>query len=245
MIKTSVVMNDHHIPYQNIVANRLSFKFIKHIKPDYIDLLGDVLDFYQISKFLTSPERKNTLQDDIDLCRDYLEELRDLAPKSEIILHFGNHVCRLKKYIWKNAGQLDCIRSLDLRFLLNCDKLRIKTIESEEGYLLRGKLVMTHGTIVSQDSGATARRNIQKYGLSVICGHTHRFGAIFKTDLRGEIGGWENGCMCNMELIKEWGREIANWQLGFSIVDFKDDFFRVQQIPIIKNKMMFGKETWQ
>lgn len=245
MFKTSVVINDQHIPFQDIEANKLVFKFIKYIKPDYIDILGDLTDFWQISKFVGDPSRKETIQDDLNKTCEYLKELRDLAPKSEIVLHYGNHMWRLRKFLWINAKQLDCIRSLDLKFLLGLNKLKIKSVETPEGYMLRGKLVMTHGTIVSQDSGTTARRNLQKYGLSVICGHTHRLASVFKSDLRGEVGGWENGCLCRMDLIKEWGREIANWQQGFSLIDFRDDFFRVQSIPIINNKFMFGRETWK
>lgn len=245
MFKTVIAINDQHVPYQDDIANKLVFKFIKYIKPDEVQIMGDLVDFWQISKFLGDPNRKQTIQQDLDLTVEYLEELRDLSPKSKITLHYGNHLLRLKKFIWANAGQLDSIRSLDLKYLLNCDKLKITTIESEEGYITIGKLVFTHGTVISQDSGMTARRNIQKYGLSVICGHTHRLGSIYKTDLRGIVGGWENGCLCELSLIKEWGREIANWQNGFSIIDYHDDLFRVQQIPIIKGRMIFGKDMWK
>ena len=243
-IKTSICLNDQHIPYHDIAANKLVFKFIKHIKPDFVDMLGDVLDFWQISKFLGDPKRKDSIQKDINACKEYLKELRDLAPKAEIVFHYGNHVTRLKKYIWTNAKELDCIESLDIKFLLGLDKLRIKSIDTQEGFMVRGKLAMTHGTCVSQDSGATARRNLKKYGLSVICGHTHRLGSTFKTDLRGITGAWENGCLCNLDLIKEWGRELADWQQGISVIDFHEDMFRVQQINIIDNKMIFGKQVY-
>ena len=245
-IKTSIVLNDQHIPFQDIEANKVVFRFIKYIKPDYIDILGDLLDFWQISKFVNDPKtRKGDIQDDINAGKAYLTELRAMAPKAEIMLHYGNHVMRLRKFMWFHAKELDCIDSLDLRYLLGLDKLKIKAVESEEGFIIRGNLVMTHGTVVSQDSAMTARRNLQKYGMSVICGHTHRLGAMYKTDLRGTVGAWENGCLCRLDLIKQWGRELANWQQGISLIDWHGDMFRVQQIPIIKNKMIFGKEVWE
>lgn len=245
MLKTSIAINDQHIPYEDPVAIALTNEFIEYIQPDYIDILGDMIDFYQISKFLGDPSRKDDIQDDIDSAAKYLANLRKLCPKSEITLHYGNHVLRLKKYIWLNARKLACIRSLDLAYMLDTKKLGIKVIDSEEGYVIRNGLVMTHGTVVSQDSGTTAKRNVQKYGLSVMCGHTHRAGAFFKTDLRGMVGGWENGCLCKPELIREWGREVGNWQQCFSLIDYVGSLFRVQQIPIIDGKFMFGKEVWR
>jgi hypothetical protein len=130
-----------------------------------------------------------------------------------------------------------------MRFLLGLDKLNISYIESAEGYRQRGKLILTHGTCVSQDSAMTARRNLQRYGLSVMCGHTHRGGSTYKTDLLGTRGAWENFCLCDFKLAKEWRMGVANWQLGFSYIYYYPDRFEVHQCPIIKNKFTaLGKE---
>ncbi len=243
--KKAIVISDQHIPYLDEPANKLVFNFIKDFKPDYIDILGDLIDFYQCSKFLKSPERKETIQDDIDRGKIYLSELRSISPDSIITLHYGNHMTRIKKYIWKVAPELHCIRSLDLDFMLDTKNLNIKTIREDEGYEIRGELVLTHGTIVSQDSAMTARRNLQKYGHSVLCGHTHRLGSHYKSDLRGVVGAWENGCLCKMSLSKEWGREVPNWQTGFSLIFFTNHRFNIQQVPIIENKMLFGEKEYE
>ena len=243
--KTSVIINDQHLPFIDKKANDLAFQLIKTIKPDYIDILGDLIDFYQISSFDKSPDRKHTIQDDIDIGKEYLTTLRELSPKSKITLHYGNHMYRLRKYIWRMAKELDCIRSLNLKWLLGLDKLKITAIESASGYDRRGKLCLTHGTLVSQDSAMTARRMLKKYGISVIHGHTHRLGSTFKTDLLGTRGAWENGCLCRLDLIKQWGFEIGNWQQGVSVIFFSKDRFLVQQLPIIKNKMMFGSQKFE
>lgn len=241
--RKAVAINDQHIPYDDTVINELVFDFIRDFKPDIIDVLGDIVDFFQISKFSTDPKRKTTLQADIDKTHAYLKTLREIAPKAEIELHFGNHLDRLRKYIWNNAKELDCIRSLHLPFLLGLDSLGISYIESAEGYRQRGKLVLTHGHVISQDSAMTARRNLNRYGLSVICGHTHRGGATYKTDLLGVRGAWENFCLCRMDLAKEWRVGVANWQTGFSYLFYYADRFEVHQCPIIKRRFTaLGKE---
>ena len=245
MFKTSIAINDQHIPYLDPVAHDLTLQLIKTIQPDYIDILGDLIDCWQISKFNTDPNRKEDVQQDIDEGQKYLKEIRELAPKATIELHYGNHLDRLRKYIWRKGRELACIRSLDFKFLLGLKELNINTVEDETGYTVRGNLCLTHGTIVSQDSGMTARRMLRKYGLSVIHGHTHRMGSIFKTDLLGYRGAWENGCLCKYSLIKEWGGQIADWQQGCSVIYFSgSDRFLVQALPIIKGKMLFGSQEF-
>ncbi|RKY32382.1 MAG: hypothetical protein DRP74_02605 [Candidatus Omnitrophota bacterium] len=241
--KKAIVINDQHIPYEDKKINELLFDFVSDFKPDIIDILGDVCDFWQISKFDTDPKRKTTIQKDIDKTHEYLSILRQICPKAEIELHAGNHLDRLRKYIWRKAEELASIRSLNLGFLLGLDKLGISLIENAEGYRRRGKLILTHGTIVSQDSGMTARRMLKHFGLSVICGHTHRGGSTYVTDLLGVRGAWENFCLCDFKLAKEWRIGICNWQTGFSYIYYYPDRFEVHQCPIIKNKFTaLGKE---
>ncbi|MFA5388850.1 MAG: hypothetical protein WC312_03750 [Candidatus Omnitrophota bacterium] len=242
-VKKAIVINDQHIPYQDNKITDLLYRFIDDFKPDIIDILGDITDFWQISEFDKDPKRKNTLQKDIDETHAHLKDLRSIVPNAEIELHAGNHLDRMRKYIWRHAEALECIRSLNLEFLLGLDKLNISFIKEAEGYRQRGKLILTHGTVVSQDSGMTARRMLKKYGLSVIHGHTHRGGSNYITDLLGIRGAWENFCLCRMDLAREWRMGVANWQQGFSYIYYYPDRFEVHQCPIIKGKFTaLGKE---
>lgn len=219
------------------------FDFIVDFKPDIIDILGDICDFWQISKFDKDPKRKGTIQDDIDQTHKYLKDLRDIAPQAEIELHAGNHLDRLRKYIWRQAEELVCIRSLDLEYLLGLKDLNISYLGKAEDYKIRGDLVILHGTIIRKKAGDTAKANLEKYGMSVMCGHSHRGGSTFKSDLLGIRGGWENFCLCDFKLAKEWRMDIADWQNGFSYIYYYPDRFEVHQCPIIKNKFTaLGKE---
>lgn len=242
-VKKSVVINDMHIPFQDKKVNDLVFQFIADFKPDIVDILGDLCDFWQISKFDKDPTRKTTIQKDIDETHTYLKNLRELCPTAEIELHAGNHLDRMRKYIWRQAEELACIRSLDIEFLLGLRELNISYIKGAEEHRQRGKLVLTHGTTVSQDSPMTARRNLKKYGLSVLCGHTHRGGSTYISDLLGTRGAWENFCLCDFKLAKEWRMDVVNWQQGFSYIYYYPERFEVHQCPIIEDKFTaLGKE---
>ena len=45
-----VVLSDQHIPFQDPVLEDLTVDFLKEHKPTTIHLLGDVLDFYSLSR---------------------------------------------------------------------------------------------------------------------------------------------------------------------------------------------------
>lgn len=242
-VKKGIIINDEHIPFQDQKIIDLVFDFVRDFKPDIIDDLGDTIDLWQISSFDKDPARKNTIQKDLDKYKGYLKTLRSLAPNAEIEVHLGNHGDRLRKYIWRNADALSSIVSLNMEFLLGVKEQKISLIKGAEEYRRRGNLILTHGTVVSQDSGMTARRNLKKYGLSVITGHTHRGGSTYVTDLLGTRGAWENFCLCDPKLSKEWRMATANWQQGFSYVYYYPDRFEIHQCPIIKGKFTaLGKE---
>jgi UDP-2,3-diacylglucosamine pyrophosphatase LpxH len=238
-----VVINDQHVPFQDKKINKLVFDFITDFKPDIIDILGDLVDFWQISSFDKDPKRKGSIQSDIDQTHEYLKELRDIAPQAEIEVHAGNHTDRLRKYIWRQAEELNSLRSMNLGFLLGLEELKISLLDKAEDYRRRGDLILTHGTMVSSDAGMTARRMLKRYGLSVMMGHTHRGGSTYVTDMLGTRGAWENFCLCNMNLATEWRMGMANWQTGFSYIYYYPDRFEVHQVPIIKGKFTVeGKE---
>jgi hypothetical protein len=236
-------LNDQHIPFHDKKVNKLVFDFIADFQPDIVDILGDLTDFWQISHFDKDPKRKGTIQNDIDSTHTYLEELRKIVPNAEIELHAGNHLDRMRKYIWRQAEELNCIRSLSLEFLLGLKELNISYLAKAEDYRIRGELVLLHGTIIRKKAGDTAKANLDKYGLSVICGHSHRGGSTYRADLLGTRGAWENFCLCDFKLAKEWRMDLADWQQGFSYIYYYPDRFEVHQVPIIKQKFtVLGKE---
>ena len=238
--KTIGVAGDHHFPFVDWVADKLIKNLWLDIKVDKIILLGDFLDFWQISKFAKNPDRINTLQDDLDKANDYLTELRDLFPKTDIIFITGNHEERLLKYLWQQAPELSPLRNCQFENLLDFKSLKIKFYPRANDVHREEDLLFTHGTVVRQDSAMTARCMLKKYGMSVIMGHTHRLGSYYETKMGGAMGAYENGCMCMPSLAKDWRMGFPNWQTGTSIVHIVKNRFQVHQLPILKNKVFFG-----
>ena len=232
-----VQINDLHIPYHDKKTIEVFVKFLKDVKVDKLVIAGDLLDFYELSTFDKDPKRKFTIQDEIDQCYEVLKEFKKYCPE----IHFikGNHESRLKKFLWKNPS-LASIKVLELSKLLNLDSLGIEYHDFE--YIYR-KFRFTHGTVVRQDSGATAKAELLKYGGSMASGHTHRLSMFIKTDSRGTVGAYEGGCMC--DLNPEYIQGTPNWTQGFLVFDFDGDRFFCQVVPILDHKFIFGQKKYQ
>src|SRR5215211_9185434 len=93
-------VSDVQFPYQEQEALNIVTQVAKDIRPDILFLGGDIVDFYQLSKFSNDPKRKLELQQDIDIANLYLGLLIDAAKAKRNIWQEGNHENRLERYLW-------------------------------------------------------------------------------------------------------------------------------------------------
>ena len=232
-----IQINDIHIPFQDKLSVNLLYKFLADFLPNQIVIAGDMLDFYELSSFDKDPKRKFCIQDEIDQCYEFLKELKQYCDE----IHFikGNHEDRLRRFLWKNPS-LASIKVLELPKLLNLDSLGIFYHDFEYIY---NNFRFTHGTIVRQESGATAKAELLKYGTSMASGHTHRLGMYLKTDNRGTVAAYEGGCLC--DLRPEYVSGVPNWTQGFIVYNFIGNRFFAQPIPIIDHKFIYGNKKYE
>lgn len=242
-MKTFVILNDLQIPFQDtLVLNRLVLPFIDELEPDGIVLNGDIVDCYSISTFDKNPLTKAGLSLEIRLAQQLMARLAKIPTKVWV---GGNHEERLRRLVWKNPYLLSSVdaktreklvKVLDFPEMFGLGEHGFEWLPYGGQYML-GKLMLTHGSMVSKHSGQTARAHLEKYGTSVLIGHTHRGGITYKTDVRGVHAAYENFCLCSLQ--PEYAQH-PNWQLGFSVVHvFDNGFFNVQQIPIINRRTFF------
>lgn len=211
--------------------------FIRDFKPHQINLLGDIVDFYDISRFDKNPTRRVVLAQEIEFTRDViLAELRRASPKSHIVWIEGNHENRLQRYLWSRAPELASLPGMDMRSLFRLPELRV---QYRTANLEVGDVQLTHGHLVRKHSGQTAKALMDEYGTSVIHNHTHRLGAIYKTDRSGNYVAFENGCLCS--LTPEYIAGVPNWQQGFSVGwVMPTGRFAFEQITVINGSFVYG-----
>jgi len=243
MTTTVAVINDTHHPFQDKKIIRLVDSFLEEYKPNVIIYNGDLNDFYQVSVFDKNPDRVTRLQDDVDQTKAYLRKHREMMPDTLMYFLEGNHEYRWQKFLWTKAPEMSSLDCLNIKELFNLNDLGIIHLPYEEGLMINGLFLVTHGDIASIHSGYTAKRMYEKHGGCGICGHCHRGGSFYKRDRFGVWGWWENFCLCTLD--PDWMKN-PNWTQGFSLIHFRGRHrFWVEQIPIIKGGFMYGGNLYE
>jgi predicted phosphodiesterase len=227
--------SDAHVPYHDPYALELVIKIIAHVQPSRIIENGDMGDFYEVSQFDKNPDqiRNGGLQNQIQQLSEFHAEVVRAKPADCLVDYTeGNHEYRLIRYLWRHS-ELFGLKALELPTLLELERYGI-AYHRDEIALANGGLIVKHGTLVRKAGGmsALAELEAEKYAVSTLTGHTHRMGATMVRTRRGLLGGWEGGCLCNLnpEYVKR-----PNWQLGCSIITeaVDGDSFSVAQIPFL------------
>ena len=239
IFQKALVINDVHIPFENPRAVDLVFRVAKDLQPDLIFLNGDIMDCWEISKYVKKLELRDKakLSYEIERTKSFLERVVMTFPKAHVRYIFGNHEYRWAVYIANAAPELFGLKGLSLEEQLNCPGLGIEVINSgnKESEYLWGKLLIGHFDKVNMHSGYTAKNLLEQKSISLIQAHTHRGGSSYKRFYDRDLVAYENFCLCDRSPSYA---NRPNWQLGFSIV-YKDqlsDFFYVEQHPIIEHE---------
>ncbi len=237
--KMGIVLSDVHCPFQSNDVCNMALAFMREHKPSIIHLLGDISDFWSISRFVKDPARKEDLQSDLDDTRTFLWRVRDAAPEARIIFSEGNHEFRLRRYLASEARALAMLDSLKLEKLLDFDKMKIQFRAHDKPYRV-GSLLFTHGQLIRKWSAYTARAHFEKYGCCVIHGHSHRLGSFYHRDVKDTYVAYENGCLCGLNPDY---CTAPDWQHGWSVVWSQKDYFHVEQVAIVKGRYCYHGKT--
>lgn len=240
-MKLALVQPDTHYPYEDSKAVELLTKVAKDLKPDFFINLGDSLDFYQISKFSKDPARKNGIDEDMDLFRrDHCRISNVLPKKCRKIFIEGNHEARLIKYVWERAPEVaSLVRSIDDYCMLTANDWEYFKYGK---YFRLGDTLFMHGAHCGLNVGLN---QLRKYGLNVVHGHDHAAGITWFRNARDGIFNLNCGHLSNQKEQGYLYAGVANWQLGFGLVEFSDNYYQAWPhfIPIHNNRcVVYGKE---
>lgn len=250
-LKKLLAIGDFHIPYQSPEATSLFYKFIKDCQPDWIILLGDFLDCWELSHFRKFPAIDgNDFQNEIERGKEVLAKIVKICPESKIVYIEGNHEFRIKSYLMEKAEKLYNLPSLRLEYLLELHKypqitfyeLRNKSKFSHH-FVKQGHLWFGHADISRKDAGYTAKALREEIGINVITGHTHKLAFSPRTYKDGILSGWEAGCMCQLESDYS---TINNWQQGWLYIEANQDIsqYTIHPILIQDNSFIFNGKIY-
>ena len=238
----SVFLPDAHVPFQDNGALSTALAFLRYYKPQVVFQLGDLLDFYSLSRFDRNPDRILSLPDELEEAKDVLRRIREAAPWARFLFLRGNHEYRLTKYLWRKAPELSGLKSLKIEELLDLYSRRIEYIES--GTMTFHDFVVKHGNLVRSKSGYTATGELEKVGTSGLSGHSHRLSQVYRRNVGGMFSWTECGCLCSLNPEYMEG-QVPDWEHGLAYGTYERDGnrFEVHLAPIIKAKILFqGQE---
>lgn len=140
--------------------------------------LGDAIDCFQISKYPTDPNRKNSVYEDILEYKYQMDEWRDLCRG---IFHqiCGNHERRLENYIWTRSPEINgLVRSIpEMLGIRENDRTIFWHKYNDWKSCVIGNTVLFHGFLFNRH---TPMATLDKYpgGYNYVFGHTHRWGLV-------------------------------------------------------------------
>ena len=245
----AVVYGDTHIPFHDAPALAVVEAVIRDVRPDVLVHLGDLLDAGTLSKkFPVDPKRIDTLQADIDFARTKLHQWARLAPKAQRWLFEGNHEERLTRVIWGLDGAARELprlrifqREMSWPVLLGLKDIGWKWVpyDQQPARDCLPKLLVKHGTFISQWGGFTAKREWLKYGRSGISGHSHRANIWRHRDDNGQSTWIEAGCTA---LYSTPGARDPDWQTCVTVLEWSADraVMHAEQVLIRGGRAMWG-----
>jgi len=234
--EVGLILGDLHMPFQHKRAVQAVHGFAKVLKPNWIGVLGDLIDLDQLyskgPSFSWLAERLGRLQHDLDEAADFLAEWLWF---DKVHVFEGNHEQRIAKYLRRGHGVLSGLRNLKLQHLLKVTEEPFVWHPWDKPWRVgKTNLYLTHGSQLKGESGQSAGKHIRKWNSSVLHGHSHRLGTyIWRAGPNRVLQGFENGCLCSLDPLYRQGP--PDWHLGFSVVTVEGKHFQVEQVHLLPN----------
>jgi len=218
--------SDMQVPYQDQKAVDLVFKVGRWLKPDVVVNIGDLSDQAGVSRFNegTADEVLIGLKEENIYVQKYWQKVDKVFPNARKIWTLGNHDIRYRDYLSKKAPAL--LEIVTPEVMWKTDTYGVELYEyAGPPQVKMNEVYVHHGIAVSKHSGESAKQNLESLGVSLISGHTHRAGSVYKTyELEARtLQGHEIGHLCNPKSEGFLYSHIHNWQQAFAIGFQSDD----------------------
>jgi hypothetical protein len=246
----AVVIGDMHFPKQCQKTIDIFYEVVAQLRPKTIVLNGDTLDLFAVSRYSKDIRHQYSLLDERVAYQSFLTELINVAPRDVTIYevnanHSGNDVNgRWWRYLSDRIGELGCLP--EIRERLSYEEVFLGKFKEDVNLVdyvnLTDDFVIMHGDVVRKNGGYSARGMLDKFNISLMHNHTHRFGATAQR-IPGigkrpdtQVYAWENACACDLRPVYA---SAPNWQNGFSIIglDKRGDkeLYSVEQVRVDGN----------
>lgn len=253
-MKRIVVISDTQLPYDDRRALKAVIKYIGDTQPDEVIHIGDVMDFPQPSRWTkgTAGEFEGSVFKDCeDAKKRFLGPLRAVYD-GPVGMHEGNHDERARTYLSKYAPALAESGAFNMDTLLDFDNFGIQFLPTFHD--VAPGWMTTHGhqgqITLSRIGAGTALGAAQKFGKSVVMGHTHRLGLKAVSNgyggkVKKQVWGFEVGHLMDMKKAHYLKGGTANWQQGFGLLTIDGKTVSAEPISIEHGSFIADKTLWK
>ena len=230
---------DVHLGHHDTQALSVALEYLKDRRVKKLVLGGDILDNESVSYWKSRGVL--TFKEEVDLTKEFLEQIKSIFPKQDIIFIAGNHSLRYESYILSHVKQLYELETFRLEKILDLDKYDIQWIDNRDyikkhGHPFKvGKLNYLHGHEIKCSWGVVniARIMFLRALDNIIFGHFHQTQEYISKDINNQIkGSWSVGCLCRLNPDYSC---VNTWNQGCAYIEYDENWenFRVYNKKII------------
>ncbi len=237
--KRGLIVPDTHVPFHDPAAWDTMIRAARVWRPDIVVLLGDFMDFYQLSRYSKDPDIMTSVEADCDAGVELLCELEALGAKEHIFLQ-GNHEERLNKYVNEYCPQFKGLVSLET--LLQLEEWQVVPygdgVDIGHGYFTHD--LGRYGKTAVEMARIEAETN-------VVIGHVHKMqsvyiGNAFGVPKFGQCVGWlgdplQVGYKHRKKALREYTQGFGTFLLE------PDGTIHVHGHPIVNGKVRVGGQV--
>lgn len=239
------IISDIQYPLHDPKAVALAATIVADLGVDTV-CIGDELDNWQISRW--EKGRAKEFDGRLGKARDDIGQvLKDLRVRHLTRSNHGN--TRLESYL-ASAPALADLPEYQYESFLRLDQLGItfhrKPYEVAPGW------VAIHGDEgpSSQIAGSTAMNIAKRWGVSVVCGHTHKMAIqhhhiSYGGRVRRRIFGFEVGNLMNQNKASYLKGGHGNWQQGIGVLVVDGKTVTPVMVPFLDGKAHFDGKTYR
>lgn len=244
---------DRQIPDHDPILQKAVLRVIRDYKPTDIYEVGDLINADRVSSYghdFDVPRLAEEFKEGKRVLGEMARVARTANPAVNLYFLLGNHERRVQKYVNRYAPELADLEKngeqvLTVPYLLDLKELGYQTVDYWQEMKIDKDTLVFHGDKISEKGGATAQKNIDKFGKSVVAGHTHRLALVFRTQSDEVKFGMETGSLCKRNLHYPYSRK-PDWQNGFAFLGVdRDGKLHPTVVPIVDGRFTFGGKIYK
>lgn len=233
-IKKVGILSDIHVPFHSVEAVVCAIKHLREQNIDCLYLNGDTFDFYSISRH----EKEKDLRDfpkEIEMCRNFLQKLRDIFPTIPIYFKAGNHENRYQRYLNEQAEEFAQLHEMQFDKFFRLDVLDFTYVPDWQGMEM-GDLLVCHGHELMAGGMNPSQSTFNKTFCNTLIGHVHRTTNTIKKDgFKRYIHTYSTGCLTQLS-PKYY--PFAQHNHGFAVVEINEGKSKVNNLMIKDGKIV-------